>query len=346
MYYFIFDERLQKESHSIADIQFSDFIFTYHKIFWEDEPDPSSINSDPYKKALLMIITHKKTSYNASLLLREWLPKKARLNSFSRGFIDDVIFIDDSSNEDVSNAGYKTLWPDEEIIQKGLRANRRWKYRGMIPLKEIAKVAKLKVGFDYFLQQTELPWLKYQDDDTYLIFENFAKMMNDYSNAHPFPQAFNDSIIKGCCTTDKFENYFQGGTGLLMSRNAVESFVKYWENFYYSFNTFEDRAVIQLVFKAGVNLEALSSTYFIGDGFKSSFNDFLKNSNFTDLPKCPKNHPFTKCAKEFYYLNKVASVHKLDTYNPSIAAMIRSGAITDNVRFYHNDWSPSLCYMD
>ena len=31
---------------------------------------------------------------------------------------------------------------------------------------------KLKIGFDYFLQNTTLPWVKYQDGDTYIIFSN------------------------------------------------------------------------------------------------------------------------------------------------------------------------------
>ena len=279
-------------------------------------------------------------------MLTNWLPTKNNLNRISKGTIYDILIIDDSPNEAATNAGYKTLILNPSIIQKGLEKRRYWRYRGTNPMKEIAKVAKLKVGFDYFLQNTNLPWLKYQDGDTYLIFDNYQLMMKDYTDKYPYPKVFNEPIIKGCCTSDRFEYYFQGGTGLLMSRKAVEKFVEKWDKFFYSFNNFEDRSVTKLIASSGISLADLSSTYFLGDIVKPSFVDFIRNGNFTNLQRCPSQHPPTQCANEYYVLNKVASVHKVDDYDPSIEKLIKSGKLPDNVRFYHNSWNPSLCYME
>ena len=136
-------------------------------------------------------------------MLAEWLPTKNKLNQISHGTIDNIIFIDDSVNEAATNAGYQTFIPNASIIANALKKQRFWRYRGTNPIKEIYKVAKLKVGFDYFLTKTNLPWLKYQDGDTYLIFDNYIRMMNDYTKVYPYPKVFNQSIIKGCCTSDR-----------------------------------------------------------------------------------------------------------------------------------------------
>ena len=154
-------------------------------------------------------------------------------------------------------------------------------------------------------------------------------MMNEYTTKYPYP-----------------EFYFQGGTGILMSRRAVEEFVKVWDFFYMNFNDYEDRTVTNLVLRAGVSFKKLSSTYFIGDRVNNDFADFFNKANFSGIPPCPSNHPITKCAHEFYYLNKVASLHKIDDYNHTIEEMIKSGVITDKIRFYYNNFAPRICSME
>lgn len=162
---------------------------------------------------------------------------------------------------------------------------------------------------------------------------------------YPEPAAYTQAIIKGCCTSDRFEYYGQGGTGYLLSRRAVEIYNENWQQYFTTFRNFEDRAINELISKARVSFKDLSSTFFIGDRIKKQFLNYMKEGNFQSLPICPKNHPYTQCANEFYMLNKVASVHKVDDYSPSIKEMIDKQLIPDNVRFYHNSWNPSLCYM-
>lgn len=303
--------------------------------------------NDTYKQTLLAIIAHDNSKYPIQSMLDQYLPIKKDLHAATNNTINDVIFISDSVSEAATKAGYKTLLPDPYIYQSALRTRRRWKYRGIIVSKDVPKTVKMLAAFEYFLYNTSLPWLKYQDGDAYIFFDNYIRMMDDYTAAYPFPAAFTTPIVKGACTVDPMpkEYYIQGGTGLLFSRKAVEKLMENWKEYIYSFNTFEDRAIMELITKMGVSLVNLSSTYFIGDPIVQTFKKNLDSGNFQDLPKCPE-HPITQCAREFYYLNKVASIHRIDDYKLRIDKLIQSGAISDHIRFYHNSWCPKLCYMD
>ena len=115
-------------------------------------------------------------------------------------------------------------------------------------------------------------------------------------------------------------------------------------DFVFRFSNFEDRAIMELIYKMGITLINLSSTYIIGDPVQTRFTHYMTNGNLRDLPKC-KTHPSTQCAPEFYDLNKVASVHKIRHCRTRIDYWIRTGAVPDNIRFYHNNYFPSLCYM-
>ena len=122
---------------------------------------------------LVAIIIHDKPDYTVQSMLDKYLPVKENFHQATDNTLNDVIFVGDSVNEAATKAGYKTLLPDPQVVEKALNIKRKWKPTQITPSKDITKAIKMQVAFEYFLHNTSLPWFKYKDGDAYLVFDNY-----------------------------------------------------------------------------------------------------------------------------------------------------------------------------
>lgn len=220
--------------------------------------------------------------------------------------------------------------------------------KGTTNFKDIPKTIKFLAGMKDFYQNTTFGWFKYQDDDGAIYVPNFIKMINELNKKH---KSTKEVIIKGCCSIDnkfskdhKLEVYIQGGTGMIISRATMKFFIDNFDPWYYSMDHYEDRHMMKLIKASGVTPIELSSPYFIGDPLRNQRRDVIRTQDFKSLPRCPEKHPYTLCKEEFYQFNKIASFHKYSQYD-WIVPLLDQNLIPDNVKFYNNDFMPTMCYQ-
>ena len=141
---------------------------------------------------------------------------------------------------------------------------------------------------EYFYYNTTSEWLVRLTDDAFVNINNLENLMIEISN---LGNPLIEPILQAHCIDYKVRPVFQGGSGILMSRKAVQLFLSNAEEWLRGLYHFEDWHFADFIFKLGISFDKISSDRFLGHSFsQQDLFDLLHGYKF-HFPKCINSRP-------------------------------------------------------
>jgi hypothetical protein len=208
------------------------------------------------------------------------------------------------------------------------------------PIRETAKIFFI---FHYALENTTARWIYRAFDD---IMVNW-RLLGDYLRALESKyDPRRDVVIRGDCIVNG-PAYSQGGSGMLLSRRAVEEFAPMGNYTIWEVGRtcdHDDKKFGALMYHLGINAGAHASSAFVGYNFRDEWR--FSEGNWTGLPLCPNVTTLSQdgCKKFVAPLSQIVFFHMSPFSLTSVRKAQMIWRAPQWVRFFR-PWGyiPELC---
>jgi hypothetical protein len=213
---------------------------------------------------------------------------------------------------------------------------------------QAALLAKYFFAFNYVIGETKARWIYRGADDTMVDIALLRQYINKLNRRY---DPLSEVVVRGHCISVSGHQYPQGGSGVILSRRAVEKIAPMGLSVLTGMNQYEDIQFGLVLRRIGVNIETEAECRaFIGTPFTDSDRRALEAQDFSFLPKCPDNPcPSCPCTRFLAPLRQVIFTHTLNWYPFQQRLAVSRGASNAprNVYWHHRDaLYPSLCRLE
>jgi hypothetical protein len=140
--------------------------------------------------------------------------------------------------------------------------------------------------FKYVIAETKARWIFFGDDDILINFDLLLPFMRELHRKH---DPLKDVVVRGDCINSGL-SYPQGGSGVVLSRRAVEDLAPLGNHSIWDFwEECPDMRLGHVMYELWSNTGRHASTAFLGQPFGALDFDKVRNKNFTELPSCPQS---------------------------------------------------------
>jgi hypothetical protein len=209
------------------------------------------------------------------------------------------------------------------------------------------------ISLRYYLTNTISPWFFFASEDAIIDFALFPAYIHSLEREKGNP--FTVPIVQGSCINYGGVTYFQGGSGILMSRAAVLKFarnISRIESEYFGprqHKAFDQMISIQISRETGISMYAASSRYWLGN----TINDGERNIYVSKIPRCSKKESFLNtgmCRPLYGPLRDVVVWHREQrgSYSAALGVWKDIKKLPPNVVWWMSRYRcrPHLCLLD